>query len=175
MKHKLIALIAAVGLIVVGTAAPAQAGCVERARMDITIVAGQFVQVGDGDEFVSYVGTLDFGGDVYKIAFFTPVGPPPPPEGWVRFQDRWEIYEYDSIEFYEDDGSTLKNPFPTDGDVVRAADDRGWGSFERNKFIGYGPGGIWAGKFVDEAGTPTPFPAALRFVGPFWLLGELDH
>ena len=172
MKHKLIALVAATALIVVATAAPAQARSVHRARMDITNVAQQFVLVGDGDEFITYVGSLDFGRNrVYKIAFFAPVGPPPSPEGWVQFQDRWEINRADSIDFYNEDGK-LKNPFP-EGEVVRAADDRGWANFAENKFVGYGPGGIWSGRFVAEDGTPTPFPAALQFVGPFWLFGGL--
>jgi len=169
----LIALLAAIGLIAMASAATARADGVDRGRMDITNVVGDLVVIGEGSELVTYVGTIDFGdGDVYKMAFFTSAaGDPPPLDRWTRFEDRWEIYEFNSIEFFDQKGK-LKDPFPK-GDVVAAADDRGWGNFELNKFVGWGPGGFWTGRLVDDQGTPTPYPAAVRFVGPFWLVGDL--
>lgn len=124
MKRTLIALLAAIGLIAMASAATARADGVDRGRMDITNVVGDLVVIGEGSELVTYVGTIDFGdGDVYKMAFFTSAaGDPPPLDRWTRFEDRWEIYEFNSIEFFDQKGK-LKDPFPK-GDVVAAADSR---------------------------------------------------
>lgn len=182
MKRYTIA--AVVVLVVLAMAAPVPAGGVERGRMDIDNVVG-FGVTDTGDpatatELLTYVGTVKFRGEGrYKIAFIAPFDPDPPPpdffDTWIRFRDRWVIYEYDSIDFYP--GGTLT--FPTGGEVVRAARDRGRGHFAKNRFIGWGPGGIWAGRFVDEFGDPAPFhpPSGqfnTRFIGRFWLFGELD-
>ena len=103
-----------------------------------------------------------------------PLGSGPDFYSWVKFEDRWEIYERGSL---DPTGNTC--PDPADEGFIRGAEDRGWGHFAKNKFIGWGPGGFWTGKFVDGDGNPARFlpPEGefnTRFVGPFWLFGELD-
>lgn len=164
MRRKLLTVLAVAGMALVGTTTTAQAGHVQRAAMDITLVAAPPELGGlivDG-ELVSYVGTLTFRGEPYKIAYFAPLGPPPAETGWVTFDDRWAIYEFDSIDFFDDAGA-LQDDFD-DAVVVREADERGIGNFPLNKFFAAGPGGFWYGSFVD--GTP-------QFVGTFWLFGSL--
>ena len=131
------------------------------------------------DELLTYVGTLDFGhGQIYDMAFFAPLGPPPDLYSWVRFEDRWEIYQFNSIDKDPSDGVV---ECPTGQGFIRGEKDGGWGHFEKNKFIGWGPGGMWTGTFVDDDGNPAPFlpttdPPFVNtdFVGPFWLFGGLN-
>ena len=135
-------------------------------------VAGSAVCDG---ELLTYVGTLRFrGGDKYDMAFFAPLGGDPDFDNWMKFEDRWAIYEAGSIDKNPTDG--MECP---EAKVLRSAPDEGWGHFAKNKFFGWGPGGMWAGKFVDENGKPAPFHPPTgqfntHFVGPFWLFGEID-
>ena len=168
-------VVAVVVLVVLALAAPVQADVVSRARMDIenTALLGT---VCDG-EALNYIGTLRFrGGEKFDIAFFAPVAPgPPPPEfftQWVRFDGWWEIHEKGTLdhEFGPDDPPKC----PTDESLIRREPDGGWGHFTKNKFVGYGPGGFWTGRFVPGPFLPLEGQFNTRFIGPFWLFGELE-
>ena len=174
------AVLAIVAVVVFAIAAPVQArGHRDTtdggyATMDLQNVVG-FGVVCDG-ELLTYVGTLEFQSGTYEIAFFAPVGPPPPADffdKWVTFFGRWEIYELGSLDLNLSDGLTC----PTK-EGIRTDLDRGWAHFAMNEFYGKGPGAIWTGQFVDKDGNPAPFHPPTgqfntRFVGPFWLFERL--
>ena len=168
-------VVAVVVLVVLALAAPVQADGVSRARMDIQNTA-LFGAVCDG-EALNYVGTLKFrGGDKYDIAFFAPpvTGDPDPDffTKWVRFDGWWEIYPHRTLD--RTFGFGDPPDCPNREDLIRREADGGWGHFTKNKFVGYGPGGFWTGKFVPGPFIPPAGELNFRFVGPFWLFGELE-
>jgi hypothetical protein len=154
--RKLLALVAVVGVAVVGILATGTTvearHRVPRARIDLDFTAFSdppVVVVGEEIvEIVSYVGTIDFGRrGKYGIAFFSTGPPTPLCDGswcgdWAQFSDRYEIYR--ETDFYEvederREGELFTNltSFDRPTPIIEAT-EWGFGSNERNVFYGFG-------------------------------------
>ncbi len=168
-KGRLAAFAAVVGIALAATTGAAEARRSLRADMDLNVTVAANIAVPDKG-LVAYVGTLDFGRNhVYGMVFYS-LGPPEP---WFRdvvtYAGSWEIYDAtpdDFAVFDPDTGMmTAFDPPP----AIMVADDWGFGSFERNWFVGFseltfvddhgirlfrgvdeGDHAFWRGAFVED-------------------------
>ncbi len=101
-KKKVLAFFAILGMVIVGLAIPANARGRLRGDMELTFNAGIGVPTNPTAD-VSWVGPVDFNGDVYDLVFF-PEGQPTPigDGGWFYFADDWGLFAPGTVSVGDD-------------------------------------------------------------------------